>query len=179
MGFGSLFKRHSKQHKSDNQADHANTDPQQSQEELPGYEDSTANRRDVAHDPPKRALSSTDPDVKGQQPSSQQSLPPTNTAPAPSQLPRYRNLNPDPFDPAGPTYGYQYEENAQNFAHPSSVSKEIGKPMKYDDPKAAEIARRASESGQGSTTEMMNYFLRQQELGKKSTDNTIAAWNGV
>lgn len=96
-----------------------------------------------------------------------------------SEPPRYRSLNPDPNDPVGPSYGYQYTENSQNFPHPGSVAKDIGKPMKYDDPRAEGLARKASQGGQEELTEMMNYFLRQQQLGKKSTDNQIAAWNGV
>jgi len=186
MSFHNPFKRHNKQHESDNQVENANTDRRQSQE-LPPYHDAPAtNDQDVAQDTQKRAPSSTSTDVKEPQPSSQdqappdkQALPPTSSTPAQSQPPRYRSLKPDPFDPIGPSYGYQYEESAQNFSHPSSVAKDIGKEMKYDDPKAAELAHKASQSGRGDLTEMMNYFLRQQELGKKSTDNTIAAWNGI
>jgi hypothetical protein len=96
-----------------------------------------------------------------------------------SQPPRYRSLQPDPHDPNGVPYGYQYEENEQNFAHPSSAAKDIGKPMNYSNPKHAELARRASEAGRDDLREMMNYHLRQQEIGKKSIDNSNFAWNGV
>jgi hypothetical protein len=186
MAFRNPFKHHHKQHESDNQVENTNNDRRQSQKQPPYHDAPTTNDQAVAQDAQKRAPSSTTTDVKEPQPSSQdqappssQALPPGYPTPAHSQPPRYRSLKPDPFDPAGPTFGFQYEENAQNFPHPSSVAKDIGKEMKYNDPKAAELANRASQSGQGDLTEMMNYFLRQQELGKKSTDNTIAAWNGI
>jgi hypothetical protein len=186
MPFRNPFKGHKKQHGSDNPIENANTDCRRSQEQLP-YHDAPATRgQHVAQGTQKRAPSSTSMDMKEPQPSSQhqapsdeQALPPTYSTAVQSQPPQYRSLKPDPFDPTGPCYGYQYEENAQNFPHPSSVSKDIGKEMKYNDPKAADLARRANQSGQGYLTEMMNYFLRQQELGKQSIDNTILAWNGV
>ena len=178
MAFRNPFKRHSKQQETANQVDKTSVDHRQSQEQP--YGTSATHDHDAAQDYQKRT------DVKGPQLSSQdpapldnQTLPPIYSTPGQSQPPRYRTLRPDPFDPDGPSYGYQYVENEQNFPHPSSVSKDIGKEMKYTDPKAADMARRASESGREDLTEMLNYHLRQQELGKKSIDNTIAAWNGV
>ena len=179
MGFNTLFKRHSKQRDSVDDAENANTVRRESQEQLPApYHDASAsNNQDVAQDAQAAPASITT--TTGPKEADAQSLLPAYAAAGPAQPPRYRALKPDPHDPHGVPYGYQYEENAQNFAHPSSVAKEYGKEMKYSDPKAAELARRASESGREDQKEMLNYFLRQQELGKKSVDNSIAAWNGV
>lgn len=188
MPFRNPFKRNNKESESDPQVESANQRRQSRQEQPPYYDASATNEENPVASEQKQALSSATPDVKDPQQLSQDPLPhPEQTLPAYSssstqssaQPPKYNPLRPDPHDPYGVPYGYEYRHHEQNFPHPSSVYKDIGKEMTYNDPKAAELARKASTSGREDLTEMMNYYLRQQQLGKKSTDNGIAAWMGV
>jgi hypothetical protein len=67
--------------------------------------------------------------------------------------------------------GYQYQETSQNFPAPEHMK--VKAPVEYSDPKAADLARRATEAGRDDLKDMLEHFVHQQEEAKKNYDPAL------